>query len=437
MPNQTDRKPTVLFLASFMWTGGERVGMPSAYHCMHGFVQNGYRAVVILPTNSPELSGRMDYHGMELWHVRIAWPRFERRYGYETCGGKVLAPFSDRPLKAHWIISLLMLVYHLQFWTASVWCGMRVFGSSGPDIVYGLPSSAAPPAWLLSVLWRVPFIYRQFGSNLAPHLGSIPALVARWSEVLPLLLPFAHLVMTNDGTQGDRVARRMGVPDRKTSFWLNGVDRLPRPSDETLDDLRSSLGMDKQSFMILSSTRLAGWKRVDRSVAALAKVVGEVPDAHLVLLGWGDQTSLRAFARDLGVEGHVHFMGGVDRNECARFFWACDVLISTQDLTNVSNAVLEAMAIGKPVVVVDTGDTVDLVQDGVTGYVLGPDDIGGVAAALVRLARDAKLRADMGASAQRYADEHFDTWERRIRRETDLAGAILQSWWPRAGTAQE
>lgn len=72
-----------------------------------------------------------------------------------------------------------------------------------------------------------------------------------------------------------------------------------------------------------------------------------------------------------------------------------------------SNAVIEQMAVGLPMIVTDVGGNAEAVIDGVNGAVIAPGDAAALAAALLRIHADARLRAGQGAASRRRVEEAF------------------------------
>jgi glycosyltransferase involved in cell wall biosynthesis len=171
---------------------------------------------------------------------------------------------------------------------------------------------------------------------------------------------------------------------------------------------------------MITASRLATWKRVDRAVRALPQIVRDVPDALLLIVGDGEERErLEALARELGVIDHVRFAGAVPQDEVVRYMQASDVFLAPADLSNVGNPLLEAMACGLAIVTADAGDTGELVRDGETGRLLPDGDPAGIARAAIELARDASLRERVAAGARRYAETNFWTWDERLAAEID------------------
>jgi len=147
--------------------------------------------------------------------------------------------------------------------------------------------------------------------------------------------------------------------------------------------------------------RLARQKGVDVLLAAFAQLRKEVPSAQLWILGDGeDRATLERLADDLEVAGAVHFEGVV-ANPFA-FVARSDVFVSAARYEGVSNAILEALVCGTPVVATACPSGInEVVEEGVNGWLVPPEDSTALAAALQRaiLAGPALDRAGIGSCA--------------------------------------
>jgi glycosyltransferase involved in cell wall biosynthesis len=165
---------------------------------------------------------------------------------------------------------------------------------------------------------------------------------------------------------------------------------------------------------------LLPWKRVDRAIRALPDIRRRLPEALLVVVGDGEERgSLERLARELHVADAVRFEGAVPQADIRRYLWAADVFLSLNDLSNVGNPLLEAMACGKPIVTIDSGATAELVRDGETGLLLTTGEQRRVAEAVLRLATEKTLRRRVAKGARAYATANFWTWEQRLAAELE------------------
>jgi glycosyltransferase involved in cell wall biosynthesis len=266
-----------------------------------------------------------------------------------------------------------------------------------------------------------PAVARYQGTILYPHLGSRLSLLRRYEEVRAMKTRADLYIMTNDGTQGDDVLGRLNpTATDKLKFWRNGLatDHLGIVEPPERQQLRRDQGIPTEAFVLLTASRLARWKRVDRAIAAMPQIVRSVPSAMLVIVGDGEERqNLERQARELGVQDAIRFEGAVPQEDVAGYMQSADVFLALADLSNVGNPLLEAMACGRPIVTVDAGDTGDLIRDGETGRLLNSGQPPAIANATVQLADDEALRCRLAAGARRTAEEEFWTWDERMNAE--------------------
>jgi glycosyltransferase involved in cell wall biosynthesis len=190
---------------------------------------------------------------------------------------------------------------------------------------------------------------------------------------------------------------------------------------------RSDLGLAEDEFVLVTATRLARWKRVDRAIDAVALLRDKGVHARLLIVGDGEEReNLQQQARDLGVGDRVTFVGAVPQPEVARYLGAADVFMSVNELSNVGNPLLEAMVAGRCVLTLDEGDTRDLIRDGETGVLLpAAGDPGVIAKALAQLAADPDRRKRLGGAAHRLAERSFWSWDQRLDAEVEAVEGLV------------
>jgi glycosyltransferase involved in cell wall biosynthesis len=163
------------------------------------------------------------------------------------------------------------------------------------------------------------------------------------------------------------------------------------------------------------------------SLAAFARVKAQIPGARYFLAGAYRQNGyfqkLQQFVADQKLED-VHFLGAVSEEELSHFYRQASVFLLTPQQEGLhfegfGLVYLEAGAYGLPVVATRSGGVPDAVQDGVTGFLAEPDDVEGLAGALVRLLGDTELSRRMGRANRRWAETL--TWEK-------CAGEYLQAY---------
>jgi glycosyltransferase involved in cell wall biosynthesis len=132
-----------------------------------------------------------------------------------------------------------------------------------------------------------------------------------------------------------------------------------------------------------------------------------VPGARLLLIGDGpERERLAALATRLGVSGRITVTGTT--SDVGAYLAAADVFAAPSRNEGMGRALVEAMALGLPVVGAAVGGIPAVVTDGVCGRLVPADDVEALAEALTELARDAALRAKLGTGAVERA-EAFST----------------------------
>jgi glycosyltransferase involved in cell wall biosynthesis len=297
------------------------------------------------------------------------------------------------------------------------------------DLLYAYEVHGALAVRRLQRRWRLPTVCRFQGTIMHPALDDRFSLIRRHEEVLALRTPADLYIMTNDGTRGDEVLARLNPHSQgRVHFWRNGLDleRLTPAASRQRAAARSALAIPAGRFVMMTACVLLPWKRVDRAVRALPHVLADLPEALLIILGDGEEkANLERLARELDLSDAVRFEGAVPQEEVRRYLWATDLFLSLNDLSNVGNPLLEAMACAKPIVTLDSGATGELIRDGETGLLLPSGEPESVARAVLRLAKDARLRRQVGQGAHRFATANFWTWEERLNAELEAVERLV------------
>lgn len=168
--------------------------------------------------------------------------------------------------------------------------------------------------------------------------------------------------------------------------------------------------------IVVVVANLIAYKRHDRFLRAFARVARAVPDARAVLVGEGpERPELEWLAADLGLRDRVDFVGAV--HDVRPIVATARVAALTSDHEGLPNALLEAMAMGRPVVATAVGGIPELVRDGDEGR-LSPPEENAVAEALTAVLASPADAERMGAAARRRA-ERYD-WDTVVRRTEEL-----------------
>jgi glycosyltransferase involved in cell wall biosynthesis len=153
----------------------------------------------------------------------------------------------------------------------------------------------------------------------------------------------------------------------------------------------------------------AGRLAPEKGIPVLLEALKQLPDLKVLIIGEGPS---RADLEDIAVKaglGNTEFMGYVARDRLLEIVASASFVVTPSvSPENFPYAVLEAFALGKPVVASAVGGLPEMVEDGVTGLVVEPGDAAGLAAAMKRLTADRGLAMRMGEAGRRRVETEWD-----------------------------
>ncbi len=175
-------------------------------------------------------------------------------------------------------------------------------------------------------------------------------------------------------------------------------------------------------YRIICVSRLIGRKGIDDLITALPNIKSEIGSVKLTIVGDGNmKESLQALAESKGVASDITWLGYVDHDDLPGLYGAADLFVLPSYFEGMSNALLEAMASGLPVVVTNTGGTDELV-DG-NGLVIEAGDQDGLARAVIEILTDEKKRQVFSKRSRENAIKF--SWENVARTYMDAYKKVI------------
>src|SRR5262245_35162662 len=225
--------------------------------------------------------------------------------------------------------------------------------------------------------------------------------------------PLAHRIIAVSRAVARDLVERYGLPPGKVVTIQNGIDADAIAPRRSRADVAAELGVKVDDLLIGVAARMTRQKGYDVLLEAVRLLQPRVPRLRCVLIGDGPLGSeLRARATALGVDGACVFTGA--RADVPDLLAALDVVTLPSRSEGLPFVLLEAMAVGRPVVATAVGGNVEAVEDRVTGLLVPPEDPPALAGALLRLLECPEEAAAMGARGRRRVREHF--WLTRMIR---------------------
>ena len=225
----------------------------------------------------------------------------------------------------------------------------------------------------------------------------------------------SDLVTCSTRGHGDGMAQALGMDPARIARIPLGVP-LPDPKeDRNLPKLTHPA--------ILFVGRLERRKGIHTLIEAVPRVLDEIPEARFCVIGRDTYNDGRssAFEGDgrhsfkagllrilpASCRPHVTFLGYVEPEALGRYYAACDLFVAPSIYESFGFIYLEAMSYGKPVVGCSVGGVPEVVEDGVTGVLVPPEDPLRLSEAIVQLLREPALRRQMAQQARERVVAHF------------------------------
>lgn len=268
----------------------------------------------------------------------------------------------------------------------------QVIRKEKPDIVHTFFPASNSVGILLAKFAGVRVLVssrRDMGFNLSP-LDIIKLRIANF---------FVTGIIANSRAVKDRVVHMEKIDSRKVDVIYNGLDAR-------LFDKARKTTVKKECVVSIVANLNRVVKRVDLFIKACAIVHREHPEVKYQVIGDGYlRESLEKLSSDLGLSSVMAFMGR--RHDVAGLLEKVTVGVISSDSEGLSNAIMEYMAMGLPVVATDVGGNAELVIDGTTGWVVPPDDDLKMAEAVLNIIRSPEKAEQMGQTGYGFIEKNF------------------------------
>ncbi len=249
----------------------------------------------------------------------------------------------------------------------------------------------------LSLLKKMPCVVSCRGSqiNVAPHNPNRQSFVQGLKEIFNEARSIhcvSHAIKKKAVAYGLNPEKACVIhPAIDTSIFIPRLSRRANPSLKIVTT--GGLNWVKGHEYALMSIR----KLIDQEMEIQFEIIGDGPERQRMLYT----------IQDLGLEKNVTLLGKLEPEAVRNRLQQADIFLLSSLSEGISNAVLEAMACGLPIVTTDCGGMREAVTDGVEGFVVPVRDPGAMAKRIQQLAESAELRAEMGRAARLRAENDF------------------------------
>jgi glycosyltransferase involved in cell wall biosynthesis len=296
--------------------------------------------------------------------------------------------------------------------------GVSIVKSKKVTKILGFGSLAGLSA-IIGKITSIPDFRRLYGSFLINeiHLSNFSLFIKHPLEYLCFYLSGKGLMITNDGTKGDVVFKKIGNKKLPFYFMLNGVDNK-------IKDNLIKPKFELPSSFISYAARVNDWKRqhlLVEAVGILKKekknfpkviIIGSLHDEKYVL-------HLKHLIKELNLEEDVILVGGLEISEVHYILQKSLITYSLYHTSNLGNVFLESMKLGVPVIALNDTDSLALIDEGAF-FELRSADPQLIADVTLKLLSNEDQRKKLSENAILFADKNLSSWDQRANYEIDI-----------------
>ena len=288
----------------------------------------------------------------------------------------------------------------LKYSWKAYWYSRKLIKQNKHDLTH---SFFSVPCGFLSLLfkrkYKLPYIVSLRGAD-------VPGYSERFSCLYKILTPLIKIIWKKSGavvsnSEGLRDLALKSSPRQPIEIICNGIDvERFKPGDP-----------DKKNFIItLGGTRVTARKGIGHLIEAVRMLSQKHPNVLLKIIGEGNEKiNLERMSRKLEIADRVEFLGRIENEEMPRYYQEASIFVLPSLNEGMSNAMLEALSSGLPIIATNTGGTKELVKDGENGFIIKMKDAKDIADKIETLIKDENLRREMGENSRKKAE--ILSWE--------------------------
>jgi glycosyltransferase involved in cell wall biosynthesis len=281
----------------------------------------------------------------------------------------------------------------------------------GPSIIGGVAARLAGVPVFIGSRPCLTHLYRS---------GGIVALADK------MAFHIATMNLANSLAVGKDMVAVGGCPPRKCRTIYNGVD-TQRFHPYLSRSWRTKMGWTNENVVFGVVANFHAYKRHQDLVQVAATITRHHPGARFVMVGedYGSRAAVLQQIGDLGLKERVFVVDADPSPE--KIYAAIDVYVCTSESEGFSNAILEAMACGLPVIATDVGGNAEAVSNGITGLLVPCASLGALANAITAVLQDQERRHSLGLKGRERVEQEFSL-DRMISSHEQLYLQLTAKW---------
>lgn len=278
--------------------------------------------------------------------------------------------------------------------------------SKSIQVLESLIASIRPHVIHVNDIWWVPQVLRASRRFPIPVVAHVRQEIDPSKVSLYELSNVARVFAVSNHIRRSLEAGRVASYQIQTLYSGLDLDRFSLNANGS--QIRRTLGVSDDDLTLGTVANLFPRKGYDVMLQAMPSIITEFPHTHYLIIGKGEDAYERRLRRDvtrLRLEGHVHFLGF--QSDVSAYVATLDVYVQPSRIEGLCLAVLEAMAMEKPVVAADVGGLSEGIQHQRTGLLVRSGDAQALAQTVLTLLSDPERRQAFGVRGRRRVEERF------------------------------
>ena len=392
---QAKNKKNVIFVTILpLWSMNKGSGGKAFFSTVEAYANSGYNVFLVTNQNN-DYSKLKNINNDNIYYIDQTWYK-----NSNTLLGK-----------------LKTLVYYYEFEKKSYdkLNNILVNLDAENTIIYAYEVAAVKSCKKASTMHNVRLVTRFQGTIMANVPSTLYYKLRKYPHIQALSTRADLVIMTDDGTQGDQVLNDYKNHSKRL-FIRNGVNVLDKKTPKiNKEQLKKQLEVPKEAIMLLTVSRLEGWKKVERSIFAFNEL--KIKEKYrLIIVGEGaERSNLEELVKSLNLTEYIKFLGAIKNEKVQKYMIISDIFLSFYDLSNVGNPLLEALCLGKPIITYNVGDTHKII-DGKNGMILDDVSAKNIAKNIELMSKKQNLQ-EFSQKALEYAKQNLYSWKHRMELE--------------------
>jgi L-malate glycosyltransferase len=271
-------------------------------------------------------------------------------------------------------------------------------------------------SFLLFKSQKLPYIVSLRGADVPGYSDRFVWLYKFITPLVRLIWDRAAAVIAN--SQGLRDLAKQSNPKNEIGVIMNGIDI------DHFSPKYESRRISKRFIITPGASRVTHRKGLDYLIKSIARIAPKYPNIYLKIMGDGNaKAELEILSKALGIDDRVEFLGRIPRENTSPYYQEASVFVMPSLNEGMSNAMLEALSSGLPIIATDTGGTKELVAEGENGFIVKMKDAQDISDKISTLIDDPQLLETMSKNSRLRA--HELSWNNVANQYVNLYRSII------------